>query len=82
MTANYINPRQLVHTAEYEGLYNMKLARCPFCACSSIALYVSKLPHMVCMGCQAEGPLQEVLGDGRDAANWRAGHQWNIRVVA
>ena len=77
-----LNYDRLLHPGQYQERFNLVLKPCPFCNSKNVALYLGPLPHITCTSCNADGPLIEVLGDGRDAAQYRAGFKWNERRVA
>ena len=64
---------------EVEARFNITLARCPFCGSNSVGLFCGPLPHISCMRCGADGPVEERLKDTVEK-QWSAIKQWNNRT--
>lgn len=75
--ANY---DRLVDKQVVQNRFNVHLASCPFCGCENVALYASHMPHITCLYCGADGPIDENPTKIDDGRQFDAVQAWNKRV--
>lgn len=67
---------------EVEGRFNTTLEPCPFCRTRNVGLFCGPLPHVSCMQCGADGPIDERRGLDVAEKQFQAIRLWNIRPGA
>jgi len=72
--------RRMIYEHQVLDLYRVKLARCPFCGSSNVALQTGPMPHVTCVSCQADGPLVKGKREQYDEVNHKACLVWNQRM--
>jgi hypothetical protein len=72
--------RNVMPPYEVEARFNTTLEPCPFCRSRSVGLFCGPLPHVSCMSCGADGPIDERKKDVVEK-QWSAIVMWNIRLT-
>lgn len=76
-----IDRSRVLSKLETMSRFTLDINNCPFCQSANVGLCgTGAAPHMTCLECGADGPMAEIIGDGRDAACWRAISKWNKRA--
>lgn len=70
--------RNIMPSYEVEARFNTELKPCPFCQSRSVGLFCGPLPHISCMSCGADGPVDEQKKDVVEK-QWSAVRLWNAR---
>lgn len=73
--------RNVMYRSDYQARFNLLLKPCPFCASENIGLYLSPMPHITCMTCDADGPASLGFRSQAISDQYRAGLKWNERPV-